>query len=97
MIDMRFRWKVKYVEVKEDNVSTRATMLKTGESRVFVSGFAVGCDNASNAVRRSLETPRNGGASCVSLGWFCYVRPFRRGLITCHVHTPKCRKCSAPA
>ena len=61
MIDVRFGWKVEHVEVKEGKVRTRAIELKNGESRMFISEYAVGCDGASSIVRRSLEMPLDGG------------------------------------
>jgi FAD-dependent monooxygenase len=61
MIDARYGWKIEHVEVIESKVRTEATRLKTGETKVFISEYAVGCDGASSAVRRSLGMPLDGG------------------------------------
>jgi FAD-dependent monooxygenase len=61
MIDARFGWRIEHVEVKEGKVRTRATVVESGETRIFVSEYAVGCDGASSVVRRSLEIPLDGG------------------------------------
>lgn len=61
MIDARFGWKVEHVEVNDGKVRTKATKLETGETRFFISAYAVGCDGASSVVRRSLEIPLDGG------------------------------------
>lgn len=61
MIDARFGWKTEHIQVEDGKVKTRATELKTGQTRMFISEYAVGCDGASSVVRRSLEMPLDGG------------------------------------
>jgi FAD-dependent monooxygenase len=59
-IDARFGWRVDHVEVKDEKVRTRATELHTGETCMFISEYAVGCDGASSMVRRSLKISLDG-------------------------------------
>jgi len=61
LIDLRYGWKVEFVESHYNDVKTTAVDVYGGKRVSFVSKYAAGCDGGSSKVRNSVGISLDGG------------------------------------
>lgn len=61
LIDIRFGWKVDWVEEGKDMVRTTVVNAETDETILVTSDYVAGCDGASSKTRKAVGLPLDGG------------------------------------